>query len=321
MCRGGFQDCMVACAILLVTVAACDRVSSTVAPEFSLTSFSEWSDPVNLVAVNSPFIEQQPVLSRDELALYFSSARPGGVGGNDIWVSTRPAPDAPWGTPVNLGEPVNSAYNDQAPALSSDGHLLFFQSNRPGGAGMVDIYVSQRADPKNDLGWRTVTALGPGVNTAIIEAQPWYLQNIENGSLNLYFVRTPTVQDADIYATAISRNGETSGPAIPITALNFAVAGVVDARPVVRQDGKEVVFFSDRPGGLGEADLYVSTRQNTADAWSPPVNMGAPLNGPYRDFQPFLSLDGRILLFLSNRPGGLGASDIWMSTRQRTTPW
>ena len=63
----------------------------------SAQNFSDWSPPVNLgPTVNSPSTEIGPAISKNELSLYISSDRPGGVGGADIWVSQRDSRDDPW---------------------------------------------------------------------------------------------------------------------------------------------------------------------------------------------------------------------------------
>lgn len=126
---------------------------------------AQWSDPVNLgLTVNSPFVDFTPEISKDELSLYFSSNRPGGLGSNDLWVSRRPRVDAPWEQPVNLGSVVNSPANDGAPHLSRDGHLLYFTTNRPGGLGGNDVWMSWRDDVHDDLAWNAPVNLGVGVN-------------------------------------------------------------------------------------------------------------------------------------------------------------
>jgi hypothetical protein len=283
--------------------------------QLSGVPWSEWSTPENITVINSAFVELQPALSPDGLALYFASGRPGGSGANDIWVSSRSTLDSPWGAPVNLGAAINTASNDVGPSLSGDGHLLFFFSDRPGGHGNPDIYVSYRANTNDDFNWGPPVNLGPDVNTSDYESAPMYLQNVDEGRVNLYFTRSPDGTIGDVFAAAIKRDGSTLGPSYPVTELNFIAPAIAEGRPSVRRDGKEIVFNSNRPGGLGLEDLYVSTRQNVVAPWSEPVNMGAPINGPGRDWQPFLSLDGRTLLFISNRPGTLGLSDIYISTR------
>jgi hypothetical protein len=276
-----------------------------------------WSQPVNLSAVNSSYTDNQPTLSRDQLSLYFASPRPGGLGGNDIWVSRRVSVDSPWEDPLNLGAPINTSANDQGPTLSPDGLLLLFHSNRAGGHGGQDIYVARRTHVRDDFDWGAPVNLGGDVNTSAAEAGPMLLQPVEEARVNFYFFRGLPATDGDIFSAAITRNGKTLGTAIPVSELNFAATGVVDARATVRADGKEVVFFSTRPGGFGLEDLYVSTRQNIGAWWSTPANLGPSINTGFTDTQPSLYLGGDVLLFSSDRPGGLGDNDIWMSTRDR----
>ena len=280
------------------------------------SNFSDWSEPVNLGSViNTTFNEQGPTLSNDELSVYFGSDRPGGIGGFDIWVSQRACRDCPWEAPLNLGPAVNTASDETGPGLSVDGHLLFFRSTRPGGAGLGDVFLSKRANPKDDFGWGIPIALGPGVNTAAAEAGAEFLQSAEDGAANLYFNRAPPGGTADLYAAAITRDGETRGPAVLISELSDPIA--TDQGPTLRSDGREVFFFSTRPGGLGGADLWTSTRRSVHDPWTPPVNAGAPLNSTAAEQQPSLSSGGLTLLFASSRAGGFGGTDIWMSTRAR----
>ena len=154
---------------------------------------------------------------------------------------------------------------------------------------------------------------GPGVNTPASEAGAEYLQDADAGTVNLYFNRAPAGGTADIYAASLTRDGETLGPATAVVELNHPTA--TDQGVSLRKDSREIFFFSTRPGGSGGNDLWTSTRQSAHDAWSTPTNLGTPLNSSAADQQPSLSFDGRTLLFASNRAGGFGGTDIWMSTR------
>ncbi|MCX5689524.1 MAG: hypothetical protein NTV94_07020 [Planctomycetota bacterium] len=87
-----------------------------------------WSAPVAVAGVNSANDELGPELSRDGALLYFYSDRPGGVGGFDLWVAR--ADGTGWHEPENLGASINSDQNEYGPALSLDGSLLYFSSNR-----------------------------------------------------------------------------------------------------------------------------------------------------------------------------------------------
>ena len=115
--------------LTLVLLLACDAVRSDVPPapnpsiaaQLSSAGWSEWSEPVNLGApVNSAFTEQNSALSKDGLTLYIQSNRPGGFGGNDLWVSHRASLDSPWEEPVNLGNVVNTPGAEGGPWLSND---------------------------------------------------------------------------------------------------------------------------------------------------------------------------------------------------------
>ena len=306
-----------------LTLTACETTSDTSAPRLQAMSFanSEWSEPLNLGAlVNSNVFDAAPTLSEDGLSLYLTSNRPGGFGGNDLWVSHRDCGDCTWETPVNLGPVINSPAIENRASLSSDGHLLFFFSDRPGGHGSTDIWMSHRADPNDDFSWEPPVNLGPDVNTATAEQAPFYLQNAEDGAGNLYFARGESVlNQQDIYVAAVTRDGETRGPAVSVGELNDPSFN--DAGPTLRVDGREIFLQSSRPGTLGVNDLYTSTRRSIHDPWSPPVNLGTPMNTAGVEQQSSLSHDGRTLVWASNRvgsllnPSGVPSLDIWMSTR------
>lgn len=295
---------------------ACDPGPDQVTFGLQAHSFknSEWSAPVNLgPVVNTAANENNATLSPDGLSLYFTSDRAGGLGLTDIWVSHRDCEDCAWGAPVNLGPPINATSTDIAPTISIDGHLLFFASGRDPAGGVGDIYLARRANPKDDFGWDDPVKLGAGVNTPAFEAGPEYLQSAEDGAVNLYFGRAPVGGLLfDIYMVAVTRGGKIRGQAEPVAELNTAFG---ETGPTLRTDGREVVFFSGRPPTLGASDFWASTRRSVHDPWSPPEHLGAPLSSVGNDRHPSLSSDARTLIFASNRAGGFGLDDLWMSTR------
>jgi hypothetical protein len=296
----------------LAFLFSCTPESDQVTFGFSAMSFtnSEWSAPVNLGAViNSAATENNMTLSPDDLSLYFTSNRAGGLGANDIWVSRRACVECPWGTPMNLGTPINSAGNDAGPTISLDGHVMFFHSSRAPEGGAGDIYVSHRTDPNDDLDWGSPVRLGPEVNTPAFEAGAEYVQSAEDGTVNLYFGRQPVGGVFDVYQVAVTRAGEVRGPARLVPELSPGTG------TTIRTDGREVIFLSSRAGSLGLQDLWVSTRRSVHDPWSAPVNPGGPLNTAFIDRHPSLSADARTMIFASDRPGGFGGEDVWMVTR------
>jgi len=301
--------------VTLILLIACDRqpqqpIVGLRGPSFMTSAWSEWSTPVNLgPPINTSFAENHPFLSKDGLSLYLTSDRTGTMGSQDLWVARRACEDCAWETPVNLGPVINTASLDAGSDLSNDGHSLYFFSNRPGGVGGNDVYVSHRDNTQDDLGWETPQLLGTDVNTLADENAPTFHPN------QLYFTRgNPALQQQDLYVVPIKHDGEIGGPAVALSDLNHPAAN--DAAPVVRTDGKEIFFQRGFPaGGFGFADLWVSTRQSANGQWSTPVNVGAPINTSGFEQQAALSYDGSTLLWASTRTGGAGGFDIWMSTR------
>ena len=290
------------------------------------TGFSDWSpatrveaQPGTDPAFNGPALDGCPFISRDERTLYMASNRPGGLGGIDIWVARRSSPDDPWGAPENLGAPVNSSANDFCPTIDRNGHVLFFVSNRAGGCGGADIYVTRRRPD----GWDDPRNLGCDVNSSADEASPSPLPEPGSGKV-LYFssVRPggfaadaagATVGDSDLYVS--ERHDGAYGPPELVPRVNTAFE---DGQPNVRRDGREIFFFSNRPGTLGMADIYAATRPDTRDPWSEPVNLGPNVNSADgAETRPSLSWDGTTLYFGSTRPGGEGSSDHYVTTRSR----
>jgi Tol biopolymer transport system component len=130
-----------------------------------------WGPPESLGPnVNSPANEIGPSISADGIELYFTSNRPGGFGGYDVWVSTRTTAADPWGKAVNAGPRINSPPFDGHTCITSDGLMLFVSSRRCGGYGDFDLWISRRATNKSD--WGPLMNLGPGVNTTAGECDP-----------------------------------------------------------------------------------------------------------------------------------------------------
>ena len=198
--------------------------------------------------VNSASIDRAPAISKDGLSLYFGSTRPGGFGGEDIYVSQRETRDDEWGPPVNLGPTINTTANESVPAFSRDGHLMFFSSDRPGGSGGVDIWVSRREHTHDDFGWQPAENLGAGVNSTSTDAGPSYFENDEVGVPQLYFNsnRPGGPGTANIYVSEQVADGS-FGPAVLVVELS----GLGDtSRASIRHDGREIFFTSNRPGSM-----------------------------------------------------------------------
>lgn len=275
------------------------------------------SAPVNLgPIINSTASDQQPAISPDGLSLYFASNRAGGLGGFDMYVSQRASIDGPWGAAVNIG-PLNTTSDEGNPAFSRDGRSLFFQSRRLPNSGGIDIWVARRNNPRDDFDWQPAVNLGPAVNSAADDTGPAYFEDIARGTRQLYFGSARTgLGGTDIYVSEQMADGS-FGPAMLVTELSSLQN---ETRPSLRHDGLEIFFQSNRTGSGGTGDLWVATRGSTLEGWSTPVNPGDTINTASVEQNPYLSSDGTTLFFSSDRPGGFGGLDLYLSARTLPTP-
>jgi Tol biopolymer transport system component len=300
-----------------------EHVSAAILPEnarqTTLKEYSGWSVPVNMgPVINSNANEQHPFLSKDGLSLFFGSNRQGTAGQIDIWVSERESLDSPWGTPRNLGSNINSNADDFAAYLSPDEHRLYFHSARitPSSSGGVDLYVARRHNKRDNFEWEPAENLGPILNSSCDDAGPTYFED-ENGQTVLYFTSTRPISgtggcvDFNIWTSIVQPDGS-FGPATYLPELSSPFR---DTRTAIRRkDGLEIYISTERPGGPGTRNIWVATRESTSEAWSTPVIVPV-INSTNSDGAPALSFDGKSLIFFSNRPGGSGANDLYISTR------
>jgi hypothetical protein len=325
------KRCFAALTATIAGLVACgsDSARITSAPQAHVVShdaqidgpkFSDWTGAEHLGSVvNTGAADWDASVVRDGLSMYFTTgAARGGSGGRDLWVARRANTDAPWGTPENLGGVVNTAAHESSPRLSTDGHRLFFTSNRlTGGITEFDIYVSRRRDKRDDLAWEAPVHLGGGVNSeANEEGQVSLFEDQETGATFLYFASNRAGSD-DIYVSELGPDG-TFGPAVLVPELSSPAN---ETRPMVRQDGLEVLVSSDRLGTLGMNDVWSAVRADTREPWSAPENVGPVINGPFNDWGGGLSFDGTELYFSAvGRAGNLSQMfDLWVARRSKLT--
>jgi WD40 repeat protein len=225
-----------------------------------------------------------------------------------------------WSAPVNLGGVLNSSSNDAAPAVSKDGLTLYFGSDRPGGSGSFDLWISQRASV--DAPWGFPLNLGSVVNTGSIENVP-ALSRDEHW---LFFNsnRAGGFGGNDIWASYREHIHDDFGwqPAINLGA-DINTAFVDQGAGYFENDdaGQPVLFFnSDRPGGMGAADIYMSPL--LPNGWFGPPTLVTELNSVSQDARPSVRFDGREVVLFSSRAGSLGLFDLWASRRETVfEPW
>ena len=297
--------------------AALTLAGAAIAMHFSPWATAQKIDEIggNSAELNTASLDGCPIQSPDGLSLYMASNRPGGKGGLDIWVATRETPDAPWGAPQNLPEPINSAADDFCPTPVRGGGVFFVSRKVVEGVtcGLGDIYFSRF---NQNHGWSEPEHLAcapAGPNTILDEQGPSRVEIEGNEYLYFSSSRAPAqggFVPGEIYVSRRTDGG--FGPAVAVEALNDAAAN--DIQPSIRKDGRELVFSSDRGGGLGGPDIWVSTRDSTSDPWSTPVNLGPSVNTGAAESRPSLSWHAEQLLF-GRAPGPEGSSDIYVTTR------
>jgi hypothetical protein len=143
---------------------ACERSGGLGSCDLYFSAFNNdrWSLPHNLGwPVNTTSWESTPSVSADGNMLFFSSSRPSGSGGKDLWVAFVTSKGT-WGNPVNLGNVVNTPGDEMSPFIHFDGRTLYFASDGRPGMGGLDIFMTRM---KDDTTWTEPQNLGYPINT------------------------------------------------------------------------------------------------------------------------------------------------------------
>ncbi len=233
-----------------------------------------------------------------------------------------------WSSPVNLGPLVNSTASDQHPAISKDGLSLYFMSDRSGGFGKLDLYVSQRDCPDASCPWGApvnLAALNTPFNDAAPEFSPdghWLFFNSDRP--------TGSCGGRDIWAShRQDKRDDFNSWEQPINLGCILNSSLNDDAPTVFQDPQTGVFslYFNRnytPTNPDGPDIYVSVCTadiascNRDQLWSAAV-LVPELSSPVRDTRTAIRRrDGLEMFLTSSRPGGCGSQDLWVSTRATT---
>jgi len=221
-----------------------------------------------------------------------------------------------FGDPTNLGPTVNSPSGDWDPDISADGLSLYFQSYRPGSSGKADLWITSRKTTSDP--WAEPVNLGLTVNSSANDNAP----SISADGLSLYFSsgRSGGHGDRDLWVTTRSSTSDPWG--IPVNLGPTVNSYASDHAPSISADGL-ALYFSEhsvgpkRPGGLGSADIWMTTRKTKADPWSTPVNLGSTINTSGFEGGPCISADGLTLYFCRPQEGkGIRMNELWATTRR-----
>ncbi len=212
----------------------------------------------------------------------------------------------------NLGEEINSRYDDYTPSITSDGKILIFTARRIDTKGgrtdtqgdykhFEDIYYSTW-DEENQV-WDRAVAVDGELNTETHDA----VLSIFPDGTGMYVYKNTVTTTGDIYYSLFDKQNKTWQAAIkmprPINTTYF------ESSITMTSDGNTVYFISERPEGNGQGDIYVSSK--TGSAWSSPKNLGTVVNTEHDEKFVFIHPNGRTLYFASDGHLTMGSYDIF----------
>lgn len=218
----------------------------------------------------------------------------------------------------NLGEIVNTDNPEMRPTISADGNLLFFiRQNDPANIHYATVPNSQDIwySMRDSLGkWSKAKHLSAKVNASQYNAVYWISPDLNKILLKGSFI------NGQYYGMGVSMihkradNSWTNAEMLRIRNFEkFRTTPQIGAS--MGHNGKVLLFYMTDKKGSFENDIYVSFAEGN-NIWTAPKSLGKKINLPdYNEMSPFIAADGVTLYFASDRPGGIGEMDIWMSKR------
>jgi Tol biopolymer transport system component len=218
----------------------------------------------------------------------------------------------------NLGEAINSKYDDQSPCMSADGRKLVFNTRRPettdspvdvegDGKFFQDIYISTW-DTINKR-WNTSEDVPGNVNTPAHDACTSISPDGKQIFIYKNDVNDNESRGGDVFVSKIVNNKWKTPESIgkPINSTYW------EGGACISPDGKTLYFISERKGGYGRADIWMVKRISKTE-WGKPENLGADINSEFDEVGVFLAPDGKTLFFSSNGKGSMGSYDVFKTT-------
>ena len=266
--------------------------------------------------VSSAAAELVPRLNHDGTRLYFvrkeAATNVGGVDDQDDIYYSDLQEDGTWGEAVNIGAPLNTPGSDVLFWISEDEKSALLYHGRKVNGRERGLSIARKVgntwgEPER-VSIEGVASLGN-----------WYYASISPDRKYLLLAYAPDPQkefNLDLfYAPALSDDLTRWGKPEPILAIN---SPFIEASPWLSRDGRTLYFISDRPDGLGLADVFISQRPSDSWTWwSPPESIGYTINSPSFESDVSLSSDER-WIFTSRaaglEPQSIGRTDIYRHT-------
>ncbi|MDF2448044.1 MAG: tpn50 [Bacteroidota bacterium] len=218
----------------------------------------------------------------------------------------------------NLGEAINSKFDDQSPSISADGRKLVFNSRRPettdspidvegDGKYFQDIYISTW-DTINKK-WNTSEDVPGNVNTPAHDACTSISPDGKQIFIYKNDVNDNESRGGDVFVSKIVNNKWKTPEAIgkPVNSSYW------EGGACISPDGKTLYFISERKGGYGRADIWMVKKVSKTE-WGKPENLGPDVNSEFDEVGAFLAPDGKTLFFSSNGKASMGSYDVFKTT-------
>ena len=249
--------------------------------------------------VNSKYQEIRPILSPDGKTLFFSRRKhPQNIGGKrdfeDIWYCEFDDKSNTWGPAKNIGEPLNNTGPNFVSSITSDGQVLLL-GNQYLKKGKMKAGVSM--SHKTESGWSKPVNLKIKQDYNYSNKAGYYLSS-DKQVLIMSVEREDTRGGRDLYVSRQVKNGKWSKP---INLGNQVNSRYTEEAPFLSEDGEALYFSSNKKGGFGDSDIYVSYRlDNSWTRWSKPQNLGKEVNSKHADLSFFIPFGSEEAFFTRN---------------------
>ena len=252
--------------------------------------------PEAVAELNTPDMEEGPIVSPDCLTIRFSSTRPGGQGGSDVWSARRQTPAAAFGDVTNEAT-FNTSADEWSLLFSADGLWAFVATTRPGGTGGADIWVAQRPSASASFG-------APAPDVAINSPEHEFNPFLSADGLRLYFTSHRSGRSDNWIASRGSSDAPFGEPQ-PIVELGSPAGD--QASPTLSSDERLIIFGRVGPSGTQE-DLWYALRETREAPFGAPQRLPVVNDGSWNQ-NSMLACGDAELWFASNRARPTG-SDI-----------
>ena len=242
-------------------------------------------------SINTQFREAEPSFTADGRTMYFN------CDDADICVSHLAGTweAGKWTTPELVGEPISTGYFEVEPLINATGDKLYFQSTRPAGRFQGNLFLSPFVNSSFFIiNYLAENKLGVSIFDGSGLGNVWVSYKVN-----------------DVWSEPKNLNDVPGEPPVNTAYHDHCFS--------LSADGNEAFWTSTRPGGFGGNDIWTSRRVN--GKWTPPENLGPSISGPADEHHSMPTPDGKSLYVTSNRSGGHGGDDSYVTTRDADGKW